>query len=88
MGETNLSTEQTLSSLSEAVIEDLTVSFAACNPLEFARHLHSLDMPDAIKGELLRAKVNQKPKERDDAMQNVIESAMSRFWSRLGNTAA
>jgi hypothetical protein len=62
-------TEPTVNSLSAAQIEDLQTSFAVCNPLEFARHLHTLDIPDAIKGELLRAKVSQKPTERDDTMQ-------------------
>ena len=54
------------------------------NPLEFARHLNTLDIPDRVKSECLAAKVNAKPTEQHDAMQKAIERAMTAFWNRLG----
>lgn len=75
-------TEQNLN-LTPAEVEDLQTSFAAMNALEFAKHLHTLNIPDSVKSEWLAAKVQQKPSERDDAMQKVIENAMLKFWSRL-----
>jgi hypothetical protein len=78
---------ETTAQLTPAEIEDLQTSFAVCDPIQFARHLHTLDIPDAIKGQWLRLKVQQKPTERGDAMQKAIERAMSNFWNRLSERA-
>ena len=78
--------EQNLFSLSEETIDDLTLSYAAMDILSFARHLHTLSIDDKIKGELLKAKVSQKPKERDDTMRVCVEQAMNRLWRRIEAT--
>jgi hypothetical protein len=78
---------ETTTTLTTAQIEDLQLSFAMMNPIEFARHLQTLDIPDRVKAECLAAKVNQKPTEREDAMQNAISRAMTAFWNRLSESA-
>ena len=76
-------TEEMMASLPEAVLEDLETSYATCDPLQFARHLYTLDIDDKIKSVLLAAKVNQRPKERDGAMEQIIERSMNAFWQRI-----
>jgi hypothetical protein len=71
-------------SLSERQLEDLRLSFAAMNPIEFAAHLHALDLPIEIQRAWLRAKVDLKPTECAEALQNAIKRALGELWTRLG----
>jgi hypothetical protein len=81
---TNETTEQALATLPAETLESLWLAFQTLNALEFARHLHTLGIPDALKREFLCAKVNQKPRDQENLMQAAIGRAMDSFWSRLG----
>ena len=78
-----MSTNETKTTLTELELENLQVAFAAMNPLEFARHLQTIDMPNVARGEWLRRKIEQRPTEREEIMCAAIEQAMTKFWHRL-----
>jgi hypothetical protein len=64
---------------------DLATAFFVLNPLEFARKLHGLTIPEHITSQLLALKVAAPSGQTfsDEAMQNAVENAMSLWWSRL-----
>jgi len=69
--------------LTELELENLQLAFAAMDPLQFARHLQTIDLPNVARGEWLRRKIEQRPSEREGVMIEAIESAMAKFWQRL-----
>jgi hypothetical protein len=69
--------------LTLALMEELQTAFAAMNALEFARYLHTLAIPDAVKSEWLKCKVMLKPSEQENAMQNAVARAMDKWWTQF-----
>ncbi len=65
------------------IAEDILTSFAAMDPIQFARHISPMPLSNSLKSALLQAKIEQKPKEQDDAIERGIEKALSQFWTRL-----
>ncbi len=63
--------------------EDLFNQFHILNPLEYARLLHSLNLPDGIKAQLLALKVGQKQPYKGTDLEPLIEKAMAQLWERL-----
>ena len=64
---------------------DLAPSFCVLNPLEFARKLHGLTIPEHIESQLLALKVATPNGQSfsDEVTQNAVENIMSRWWNRL-----
>lgn len=80
--------EETPLEIAPVILEDLIASFRVMNALEFARHIHTMQISDAIKSEFIAAKVNQKPAEAEEEMSAAIERAVQKFWARLSDSAA
>jgi hypothetical protein len=74
-------------SLTASQAEDLRLSFAAMNPIEFARHLHALNLSIEIQRAWLRAKIDLKPRESEEALQNAVYRALESLWARLNERA-
>jgi hypothetical protein len=69
----------------EVVRDQLFHNFHLVNPLEFAKLLHSLSaVPNAVKGQLLRAKVEQPAGYKGVNLAPLMENAMAQLWKRLG----
>jgi len=80
--------ECALSTLPEAVLEEITTAFELTDPLTFAKFLHSLrGLDDRSKGELLRCKIQLPPSKQDDLIQKSMERALAGFWQRLAARA-
>ena len=76
--------EQVLATLPESVLEELTTAFEVCDPLSFAKYLHTLrGLDDKSKGELLRCKIQLPPSKQDDLIAKSMERALAGFWQRL-----
>jgi hypothetical protein len=71
--------------LSEAEREQLTTAFYVFNPLELAKYLYRLSVPDRLKGELIRLKIERYGESQDDGLASAIELAAQKFWQRLGS---
>ena len=86
MNTTNETTER-LNTILEAVekplAEDLVNQFLLRNPLDFAKLLVTLDLPDAIKAQLLALKVGMKPAYNGESLEILIERAALQMWNRL-----
>jgi hypothetical protein len=67
-----------------AVGGDLFNRFFLENPLEYACLLHSLNLPDSIKAQLLALKVDMKPPYKSSDLAPLIEKAMAQLWERPG----
>jgi len=83
-----METTERLNAILEAVekplAEDLFNQFHLLNPLEFAKLLHSLSLPDVTKAQLLALKVGQPVPYKGVDLEPLIEKAMGQMWSRLG----
>jgi hypothetical protein len=66
---------------------DLATAFFVLNPIEFARKLHGLTIPEHVTSQLLSLKVAAPSGQTfsDEAMQNAVELAMGRFWQRMSD---
>jgi hypothetical protein len=64
---------------------DLATAFFVLNPLDFARKLHELTIPEHITSQLLALKIAAPSGQTfsDEAMQNAVDVAMNSWWSRL-----
>jgi hypothetical protein len=85
----NLSTvdrlEAILAEIEDAPLrEDLFNEFHMRNPLDFAKLLVALDLPDSTKAQLLALKVGQKPPYDGEPLEILIERAAMMMWARLG----
>jgi hypothetical protein len=69
---------------------DLATAFFVLNPLEFARKLHGLTIPEHITSQLLALKVAAPSGQTfsDAGMQNAVSFAMNQFWQRLSDPKA
>ncbi len=85
MSETTERLNGILAAVDDTVLrEQLFQNFHLINPLEFAKLLHSLDLPDAVKAQLLRAKVEQPAAYKGVNLAPLVENAMAQRWKRLG----
>ena len=69
------------------VREDLFMQFWLVNPLEFASLLHSLEISDAAKSQLLALKVGQPPQHKGTDLSPLIERAIEILWQKLADDA-
>jgi hypothetical protein len=82
-----MTTNEQTATVSPEQKRDLEIAMGAMNPLEFAKHLHSLHLPDEVKSEWLLRKVNESPAEREEIMKRAIDKTMAEFWDRLAEEA-
>jgi len=90
---TNETTAQRLNTIlstieSVPLREDLFNNFHMRNPLDFAKLLVSLDLPDSVKSSLLALKVGQKPPYKCEGLDVLIERSAQLMWTRLAEDAA
>ena len=89
--ETNLSTanrlEAILSAIENPLRDELFNSFHIVNPLEYAKLLHSLELTDSVKAQLLALKVGQRQPYKGVDLAPLIEKAIGQMWARLGDTS-
>jgi hypothetical protein len=88
----NKTTQQQLEAILTAVEdasdrEDTFNHFYALDPLQFAKLLHALSLPDAVKAQLLGLKVGQPQPYKGVDLEPLIENAMKLMWSRLAEQA-
>jgi hypothetical protein len=67
--------------------EDLFNRFWLLDPLQYARALHSLEMADSVKAQLLSLKVGQPPQHKGTDLAPLIERSMQIFWETLADRA-
>ena len=80
--------ETILTTIEDAPVrEELFYRFFVLDPLRFAKLLHSLSLPDAVKGQLLALKVGQPPQYKGEGLDILIDRAMSQMWARLAEQA-
>ena len=73
-----------LADIEDAPLRDeLFNSFHLCNPLEFAKLLHSSSLPDASKASLLALKVGMPQPYHGVDLEPLIARAMEQMWQRL-----
>lgn len=60
--------------------------FLEPDPIQFARFLHSLGLPDRVHGELLALKVSIPPAYKSD-MSSLLERAAENMWQRIEDRA-
>jgi hypothetical protein len=85
---TNETIEQRLDSILSAIDdtplrEDLFHRFFLENPIQVARLLHSLDISDDVKREILALRVSQKPAFHGENLEPLVSRAMAQLWERL-----
>jgi hypothetical protein len=78
--------ETILADIEKPLADDLRNRFYLLNPLEVARLLHSLDLPDAAKAQLLALKVGQPPQYKGPDLAPLVERAAEQFWERIVET--
>jgi hypothetical protein len=78
-----------LSEIEDAPLrEDIFNNFHIRNPLDFAKFLIALDLPDSAKAKLLACKVSAKQKYNGEGLDVLIERAAQLMWARLAEDAA
>src|ERR1700676_5250922 len=77
-----------LESVEKSLAEDLFHRFFLENPLQVAKLLHSLAIPDAVKSQILALKVGMPPSHKGEDLEPLVERAMQNMWSRLGKERA
>jgi hypothetical protein len=86
---TNVSTAERLASILTEIEdaplrEELFQTFHLLNPLEFAKLLVALALPDTLKASLLALKVGMPPAYKGVDLEPLVERAMQIMWARLG----
>jgi hypothetical protein len=77
--------EVILSEIEDAPLrEEIFNSFYLLNPLEFAKLLVALALPDTLKASLLALKVGMPPAYKGVDLEPLVERAMQIMWARLG----
>ncbi|MGB9010629.1 MAG: hypothetical protein WCC18_18605 [Candidatus Acidiferrales bacterium] len=62
-----------------------TAFYLTANPLELAKRLHDLAVPERITGQLVAEKIELPSTfTADDAMLQTVKSTIQAFWQRLG----
>ena len=92
MGTTNETTEQKLqailSEIDDAPLrEDIFNRFFLENPLQVAKLLHSLTLPDSVKSKILALRVGMPPAHHGENLEILIEKAAMQMWARLAEDA-
>jgi hypothetical protein len=73
-----------LSAIEDAPLQDeLFQSFHLLNPIDYAKLLHSLSLPDATKAQLLALKVGMPTPYKGTDLEPLISRAMEQMWARL-----
>src|SRR6267154_2685058 len=81
--------ETILSAIEDAPLrEDLFHRFFLENPLQVAKLLHSLNLSDSVKSQLLALKVGMPPSYKGADLEPLIEHAMQQMWARIGEDRA
>jgi hypothetical protein len=76
--------EAILSEISNGPLrEDLFSRFFLENPLQIAKLLHSLSLPDSVKAKLLALRVGMPPSYKGTDLEPLISRAMEQMWQRL-----
>ena len=85
----NETTEHRLNTILSAIEdtplrEEIFNSFHILDPLQFAKLLHSLELPDSVKSQLLALKVGLPTPYTGVDLAPLIEKAMQIMWAQLG----
>ena len=77
--------EVVLSTVDDPQVQaEIRNSYFLQNPIEFARVLHSFELSDSVKREILMLKVSQKPAYKGENLEPLIEASFKKFWAELG----
>ena len=76
--------ESALTAVEDAGIrEHLAQSFYLLDPIQFAKLLISLDLPDRVKADLLRLKVELPPAYKGEDFEALLHRSMEKWWQKM-----